>query len=90
MTDDGKCDSVINSRIAMEKAAFGQMRKILRILWIGMQTKMRLLETYVWSVFLFRCERWTISREMRNNLEAAERWVVRRMLRISWTARRTN
>ena len=47
VTDDGKCDSEIRLRIAMGKAAFGQMRTILRNLGIGMQTKMRLLKAYV-------------------------------------------
>ena len=51
---------------------------------------MRILKAYVWSVLLFGCESWTISKEMRKRLEAAEMWFLRRMLRIPWTARRTN
>ena len=90
MNDDGKCDSDIRSRIAMGKAAFGQMRTILRNLGIGMQTKIRLLKAYVWSVMLLGCESWTISNEMRRRLETAEMWFVRRMLRIWWTARSAN
>ena len=49
-----------------------------------------MLKSYVWSVLLFGCEAWTISKEMRKRLEAAELWFYRRMLRIPWTARRTN
>ena len=90
VSEDGRCDSEIRSRIAMGKAAFGQLRTILRNLGIGMGTKMRILRTYVWSVILFGCECWTISKEMRKRLEAAEMWFLRRMLRIPWTARRTN
>ena len=90
LTADGKWDSEITSRIAMGKAAFGQMRTMLRNLGIGMQTKVRLLKANVWSVMLFGCESWTISKEMRRRLEAAEIWFVRRMLRIPWPARRTN
>ena len=74
VSDDIKCDSEIRSRIAMGKAAFGQMRTILRNLGIDMQTKMRLLNAYVWSVMLFGCESWTTSKEMKG-----------RMLRIPWT-----
>ena len=61
--EDGKCDREIRSRIAMGKAAFGQIRTILTNLGIGIETRMRLLKTYVWSIIL------TISKEMRRRLE---------------------
>ena len=51
---------------------------------------MYVFKAYVWSVILFGCECWTISREMRKRIEAAEMWFIRRMLRIPWTARMTN
>ena len=70
VSEDGRCDREIKWRIAMGKAAFGQLRTILRNLGIGMETKMRILRTYVWSVILFGCESWTISKEMRRRLEA--------------------
>ena len=88
--EDGKCDREIISRIGMGKATFGQKRTILTNLGIGIETRMRLLKTYLWSVILFGCEGWTISKEMRRRLEAAEMWFIRRMMRIPWTARRTN
>ena len=47
MCEYEKCDSEIRSRIAMEKAAFGQIRTILTNLGIGIGTRMRLLKTYV-------------------------------------------
>ena len=71
----------------MGKAVFGQMRTILRNLGIDMQTKMRLLRTYVWSVMLFWCNSWTTSREMRKKIEAAEKYLIRRMLWIPSKAR---
>ena len=74
----------------MAKAAFGQLRKILVSLSINRRTRARVLKTYVWSVLLFGCEAWTISREMRKRLEAVEMWFYRRMMRIPWTARMTN
>ena len=90
VSDDAKCDSDIRARIGMAKAAFGQLRKILVSMSIRRETRVRVLKSYVWSVLLFGCEAWTISKEMRSRLEAAEMWFYRRMLRIPWTARRTN
>ena len=76
--------------VYMAKAAFGQLRKILVSLAIIIRTRIRVLKAYVWSVLLFGCEAWTISKEMRKRLEAVEMWFYRRMLRVPWTARRTN
>ena len=88
--EDRKCDREIRSRISMGKAAFDQIRTILKNLGIGMKTRMTLLKTYMRSVILFGCEGWTLSKEMRMRLEAAEMWFIRRMMRIPWTARRMN
>ena len=87
---DGKYDREIRSRTAMGKATFDQMRMILTKLGIGIETRMRLPKTYAWSVILFGCESWTKSKKIRRRLEAAEMWFIRRMMRIQWTARRTN
>ena len=51
---------------------------------------LRVLKTYVWSILLYGCETWTITAETKKNLEAAEMWFYRRMLRISWKEKRTN
>ena len=88
--EDGKWDSEIKLRIAMGQAAFSQISAILTNLGIVIETRMRLLKTYVWSVVLFGCEVWTISKEMRRRLEAAKMWFMKRMMRIPWTTRRTN
>ena len=90
VSEDGKCDPDIRVRIGMAKTAFGQLRKILTSLAINIRTRVRVLKAYVWSVLLFGCEAWTISKEMRKRLQAAEMWFYRRMLRVPWTARRTN
>jgi len=51
---------------------------------------MRLLKCYVWSTLLYGCESWTISKRMESQLEAAEMWFLRRMLRIAWTDKVSN
>ena len=90
VSEDGKCDAEIRSRIAMGKARFGQMRRILTSMSLSSEVQLRLLKSYIWSGMLYGCESWTISKELRRRLEAAEVWFLRRMLRIPWTARTTN
>ena len=66
------------------------MRRILTSMSLSSEVRLRLLKSYIWSGILYGCESWTISKEMRRRLEAAEVWFLRRMLRILWTAKRTN
>ena len=55
-----------------------------------MKTRMRALKTYVWSTLTYGCETWTLSKEAQDKLEAFEMWTIRRMLRIPWTAKKSN
>ena len=88
--EDGRCDAEIRSRIGMAKANFGQMRRILTSLNLSRGIRLRILKSYIWSVLLYGCETWTVSRKMKKRLEATEMWFIRRMMRIPWVARRTN
>ena len=66
------------------------MRGILTNMNLSRGIRLRVLKGYIWSGMIYGCESWTISKEMRKSLEATEMWFLRRMLRIPWTARRTN
>ena len=61
ISEDGRCDAEIKSRIAMAKGNFGKMRRILTNLSLGMNIRLRLLKCYVWSTLLYGCEAWNIS-----------------------------
>ena len=87
LTSDGKCRTEIKKRIAIAKASFQKMSTILKNRNISFSTKLRVFKTYVWSILLYGCETWTITAETKKNLEAAEMWFYRRMLRISWQER---
>ncbi|GFO23909.1 endonuclease-reverse transcriptase [Plakobranchus ocellatus] len=50
----------------------------------------RALQCYIEPVLTYGCEAWTISKQIQNKLEATEMWFLRRMLRIPWTAKKTN
>ena len=90
ITSDGRCDTEIKRRIAMAKDSFSKLSPIFKNRNISITTKFRLLKAYVWSVLLYGCESWTISEVMKTKLEAAEMWFIRRILRISWTEKKTN
>ncbi|KAG1673113.1 hypothetical protein GQR58_015670 [Nymphon striatum] len=87
---DGRCETEVRKRIAMAKETFHKMKPILMNQNISMTTKIRVLKTYVWSVLLCGCECWIFNKEIERKLEATEMWLIRRMMRISRTEKRTN
>ena len=70
-----------------------RMIKLLNI-WkdrsIPANLKIKILECLVWPIMLYGCESWTLKKADENRVEAAEMWFYRRLLRISWTERRSN
>ena len=57
---------------------------------IRFSTKLNTLKAYVWSILLYGCESWTLSKDLERRLEAAEIWYIRRILKISWTEKKSN
>ena len=82
LTSDGRCKKEIKRRIGLAKNSFQQMASIFKDRQLSIALKVRLLKCYVWSVLLYGCESWTLSAETTKNLEAAEMWLYRRILRI--------
>ncbi|GFO43439.1 RNA-directed DNA polymerase from mobile element jockey [Plakobranchus ocellatus] len=66
------------------------MKTILTNKHISIETRKRAFQCYIEPVLMCGCEAWTISKQIQNNLEATEMWFLRRMLRIPWTAKKTN
>ena len=66
------------------------MKTLLTNNRIGIQTRIRAMKTYVWSTLTYGSEMWTLSKNMKNKINAAEMWFYTRMLKIPWTARVTN
>lgn len=90
ITVDARCDAEIKRRIGIAKTAFCNMRSLLTNRKLSIKTRKRLIKSHVWSTMLYGVESWTISRTMVNRLEAMEMWLWRRMMKIPWTARRSN
>ena len=89
ITQNAKSDAEIKKRIAMAKETFRKMKTIFTNRNITFNTKINTLKAYVWSVLLYGCECWTLNKDTERRLEAAELWFLRRMLRISWTEKKT-
>ncbi|GFO24946.1 endonuclease-reverse transcriptase [Plakobranchus ocellatus] len=78
------------TRTAQAKINFQKMKTILTNKHVSIETRKRALQCYIETVLMYGCEAWTISKQIQNKLEATEMWLLRRMLRISWTAKKTN
>ena len=90
ITEDARADMEIKRRISEAKRALDKMRQTITNNHLSIKTRKRAVKTYIWSVLLYGCETWTISKNMEKRLEAAEMWIWRRVLKIPWTDRVTN
>lgn len=88
--NSGGCENEIRRRIQQARAAMTKLTKIWRDNNITRSTKMSLVQTLVFSIFLYASETWTIKKVDRAHIDAFEMWAWRRMLRIPYTAHRTN
>lgn len=90
ISNTGSCEQEIRRRIGMAKGAMGQLERIWKDRKITQNTKVMLVKTLVFSIFLYGAETWTLKSNDRRRVDAFEMWCWRRMLRIPWTAKRTN
>lgn len=85
INDQWDCSKEIRCRIEMAREAFFKYKKVLTSHDINLETKLRFVKTYVWSVLLYATEVWTIKAVDVKKLEAFEMWIYRRILKIPWT-----
>ena len=90
LTKDARCKREIVRRIGIAKTAFRRMTRIVTNRHLRIATRVRVIKRYIWSTLLYGCESWTLTQETRKRLEAMEMWCWRRMLKFSWTERKTN
>ena len=88
ISSDGRNNTEISSRIAQAKLSFQKMKAVLTNKNISIKTRRRALQCYIDPILMYGWEAWTISKQTQKKLEAAEMWFLRRMLRISWTAKK--
>jgi hypothetical protein len=90
ITEDGRCDQEIRRRIEIARAAFINMKNILTSRKVDMETRKRLIRCYIISTFLYASETWTIHKDSWNKIEAFEMWLLRKMMKISYTTHTSN
>ena len=90
ISSNGRSTKETKRRIVLAKQAFIDLGYILCNKKMSFRIRFRLLKCYVWSVFLYGCESWTMTNETITKVNALKLWFLRRMQRISWTAHVTN
>ncbi|VEN59534.1 unnamed protein product [Callosobruchus maculatus] len=88
--NSGSCENDIRRRIQQARVAMTKLTKIWRDHNITKATKMLLVQSLVFSIFLYASETWTVKKVDRARIDAFVMWMWRRMLRIPYTAHRTN
>ena len=84
------CSEDVKARIGRAKKATMELDTIWKDRGIRKELKMKLVKALIWPVITYGAEGWTLKKDDERRLEAAEMWCYRRMLRISWTEKRTN
>ena len=90
ITADGDCSYEIKRRLLLGRKVVTNLDSILKSREITLPTKVRLVKAMVFPVVMYGCESWTIKKAERQRIDAAELWCWRRLLRVPWTARRSN
>ena len=80
----------IKRRLFLGRKAMTNLDSILKSRDITLPTKVHLVKTTVFPVVMYGCESWTIKKPERQRIDAFELWYWRRLLRVPWTARRSN
>ena len=76
--------------LLLERKAMANLDSILKSRDITLPTKVRLVKAMVFPVVVYGCEGWTVKKAELQRIDAFELWCWRRLLRVSWTARRSN
>ena len=90
ITADGDCSHEIKRRLFLGRKVMTNLDIILKSRDITLPTKVYLVKATVFPVVMYGCEIWTIKNAERQRSDALELWCWRRLLRVPWTARRSN
>ena len=90
MTADGDCSHEIKRCLLLERKAMANLVSVLKNGDITLLTKVHLVKVMVFSVVMYECESWTNKKAEHQRIDAFELWCWRRLLRVPWTARRSN
>ena len=87
---DGDCSHEIKRHLLLERRVMTNLASIFKSRDITLPTKVRLVKAMVFPVVMYGCECWTVKKAEHRKIDAFELWCWRSLLRIPWTARRSN
>ena len=90
ITADGDYSHKIRRRLLLGRKAMTNLDSVLKSKDITLLTKVRLVKAMVFPVVMYGCENWTVKKAERRRIDVFELWCWRRLLRVPWTARRSN
>ena len=90
ITADGDCSHEIKTCLLLGRKVMTNLDSILKSRDITLSTNVRLVKAMVFPLVTYRCENWTIKKAEHQRIDAFELWCWRRLLRVPWTARRSN
>ena len=90
ITADGDCSHEIKRRLLLGRKVMTNLDRIFESRDITLPAKVRLVKAMVFPVVMYGCESWTVKKAERRRIDAFEPWFWRRLLRVCWTARRSN
>ena len=90
LTADGGCSHEIKRRLLLGRKVMTNLDSILKSRGITLPLKVHLVKAMVFPVVMYGCEGWTINKAESRRIDAFELWCCRRLLRVPWTARRSN
>ena len=90
ITADGDCSHKIKKCLLLGRKVMTNLDSVLKSRDITLPTKVHLVKALVFPVVMYGCESWTIKKAEHQRIDAFEQWCWRRLLRVTWTARRSN
>ena len=90
ITADGDCSYKIKRCLLLGRKVMTNLDSILKSRDITLSTKIHLVKAMVFPVVMYGCESWTIKKAKSQRIDAFDLWCWRRLLRVPWTARRSN
>ena len=90
ITADGDCSHEIKRRLLLGRKAMTNLDSMLKSRDVTLPTKVHQVKAMLFPIVMYECENWTIKKAGHRRIDAFELWCWRRLLRVPWTARRSN
>ena len=90
ITVDGDCSHESIRHLLLSRKAMTNLDSVLKSRDITLPTKVHIVKAMVFPVVTYGCESWTVKKVEHQNIDAFKLWCWRRLLRVPWTARRSN